>query len=427
MALSLGYTVVLALLVCSTIEVYRLQRSLSAREVAVYRQHILRESAISELRDLIWLGSNDARGFFLSGDAPRLQTQICEIEKQGRADLDALPAQAARRFTAFTAALRPVASPELQSRLPGPLQGEQELLPQREEALRALDGVKSQARRELHSAEAVFTRSQASIVWQLSYVLGGSLVVGSATAWLTLRSVRRWQRERARYSEEMGRLSVRLLDTQEEERRFLASELHDEVGQTLTALRMELGSALRATEHPAGRERLRRAGQLAERAIGAVRNISLMLRPALLDDLGLEAALEWHMSEFSKRSGIEARFTACEPVLDLSDDTKTCIYRVAQEALNNCEKYSRASSVGLVLRRSEERLVLEIRDDGIGFDPGARGMHRGGTGLLGIRERVARLGGSILIDTRPGEGVRMVAALPLSAAASRVECGALAL
>jgi signal transduction histidine kinase len=155
-----------------------------------------------------------------------------------------------------------------------------------------------------------------------------------------------------------------------------------------------------------------------------VRHISLMLRPSLLDDLGLGAALEWHLNEFSRRSGIQSEYVAEEEMPELSDEMRTCVYRVAQEALNNCEKYSRATKARLVLRISEASLMLEIGDNGDGFELTSRGLPARGTGLLGIRERVSRLRGSTLIDTAPGGGTRVVVTLPLDRiAADGVERG----
>jgi signal transduction histidine kinase len=148
--------------------------------------------------------------------------------------------------------------------------------------------------------------------------------------------------------------------------------------------------------------------------VGTVRHISLMLRPALLDDLGLGAALEWHLNEFSRRSGIRADYVADETLPELCDEKRTCIYRVAQEALNNCEKYSRATRVRLLVKVREESMLLEICDNGTGFQVTPRGVPAQGTGLIGIRERVERLEGSVLIDSSPGEGTRIVVTLPLT-------------
>jgi len=413
LALSAGYAVVLGLLICSTIEAYRLQQTISRREAAVYQAHIVRENALSGLRDYMWLGATYAREYLISGDTRRFRSQILEIARQGNGQAAFLRPEVVKSFSMYTDALQ-----ALTGFRPGNPQNamgliEQQLLPLRVSAMGTIERARADLQNELASAERDLRRRQRAIVWQLFVVLGGSLLAGLAIAALTTRYARRWQRERAARVAEMAHLSARLLEVQEEERKFLARELHDEVGQTLTALRMELAPAWAATAHAGARERLRNCQDLAERAVRTVRHISLMLRPSLLDDLGLDAALEWHLNEFSRRSGIQSEYVAEEEMPELSDETRTCIYRVAQEALNNCEKYSRATKARLVMRISEESIMLEIGDNGAGFQLTPRGLPARGTGLLGIRERVSRLHGSTLIDTTPGGGTRVVVTLPL--------------
>jgi len=413
LALSAGYAVVLGLLICSTIEAYRQQQTISRREAAVYQAHIVRENALSGLRDYMWLGATYAREYLISGDTRRFRSQILEIARQGNGQAAFLRPEVVKSFSMYTDALQ-----ALTGFRPGNPQNamgliEQQLLPLRVSAMGTIERARADLQNELASAERDLRRRQRAIVWQLFVVLGGSLLAGLAIAALTTRYARRWQRERAARVAEMAHLSARLLEVQEEERKFLARELHDEVGQTLTALRMELAPAWAATAHAGARERLRNCQDLAERAVRTVRHISLMLRPSLLDDLGLDAALEWHLNEFSRRSGIQSEYVAEEEMPELSDETRTCIYRVAQEALNNCEKYSRATKARLVMRISEESIMLEIGDNGAGFQLTPRGLPARGTGLLGIRERVSRLHGSTLIDTTPGGGTRVVVTLPL--------------
>ncbi|HVY92956.1 MAG TPA: sensor histidine kinase [Bryobacteraceae bacterium] len=413
LVLGAGYAVVLGLLVCSTVEAYRLQQTISRREAAVYQAHIVRENALSALRDCMWMGATYAREFLISGDAARFRSQIIEITQEGNQRAAVLRPEVSKSFSVYTAALRQLATggPGDPQHAMGRI--EQELLPLRVSALGTLERARSEMQNELGSAEQDLRRRQREIVWQLFIVLGGSLLTGLVIAALTTRYARNWQRERAARAAEMAHLSARLQEVQEEERRFLARELHDEVGQTLTALRMELGPASSAIPNSALRDRMRTCQELAEHAVHIVRHISLMLRPSLLDDLGLDAALEWHLNEFSRRSGIQSEFVADDAMPDLSDETRTCIYRVAQEALNNCEKYSRATKARLVVRFSEESIMIEISDNGAGFQLTPRGMPARGTGLLGIRERVSRLQGSTLIDSNPGAGTRIVVTLPL--------------
>jgi signal transduction histidine kinase len=412
-ALGAGYGVVLSLLACSTIQAYRLEQTISRQQAAVYQTHIARENALSGLRDYMWLGATSAREYLINGDTARFRTQIAEITREGNAQAALLPPDAAASFSVYTAALETLAASA--HRDPRRALGmiDRQLRPLRVSALGTLERARAELQNELSAAEHNLRARQRTILWQLFMVLGGSLLAGFAIAAVTKRHLRKWQRERAERAREMAHLSARLQEVQEEERKFLARELHDEVGQTLTALRMELGRAAAVIQVPAAHELARNCQDLAERAIRTVRHISLMLRPSLLDDLGLDAALEWHLNDFSRRSGIQSEYVADEGMPELSDEMRTCIYRVAQEALNNCEKYSRAAKARLLVRVSEESIMIEISDNGAGFQLTARGMPVRGTGLLGIRERVARLGGSTLIDTNPGAGTRIVVKLPL--------------
>jgi signal transduction histidine kinase len=139
----------------------------------------------------------------------------------------------------------------------------------------------------------------------------------------------------------------------------------------------------------------------------------------MLDDLGLAPALQWQVEEFTRRSGIQADLTE-EGVEDaLPDLVKTCIYRIVQEALNNCEKHACASRVRLVLRQEPGEFSLQVRDDGCGFRLDAAGKPRdGGLGLLGMRERVARLEGEFRLESSPGAGTAIAVRIPLAAARS---------
>ncbi|HVY92042.1 MAG TPA: sensor histidine kinase [Bryobacteraceae bacterium] len=414
LALAAGFAVVLGLLVYSTIEAYRLQQTIQRREAAVYQAHIVRENAVFGLRDCMRRGAAYAREYVLNGKAARYQSRVAEIKREGEELARALQPDVERSFSAYIEALQALAQSGPGDRVNAMARIEGLLEPPRLNAIGMLDRSRAEMQEELKAAESDVRAKQGGIVWQLLVVLGGSLLAGLGIAGLTMRYVRNGQRERAARGAEMAHLSARLQEVQEEERKFLARELHDEIGQTLTALRMELSPAAAEMQNPDARERLRNCQDLAERAVGTVRHISLMLRPALLDDLGLGAALEWHLNEFSRRSGIRADYVADEAVPDLSDEKRTCIYRVAQEALNNCEKYSRATRVRLLLTVREESILLEICDNGTGFRLTPRGVPAQGTGLIGIRERVERLEGSVLIDSCPGEGTRIVASLPLT-------------
>src|SRR3569833_794916 len=367
LALGAGYAVVLSLLVCSTVEAYRLQQTISRREVEVYQAHNERANALFRLRDFMWMGAPDAREYLINGDGERFRSQIAELAQVGNKRASSLLPDVAMSFSLYIEALQQLVASGANDPRHGMGRVEQQLLPLRDSALATLDRARSDMQNELASAERDLRKRQRTILWQLFVVLGGSLLAGLAIAALTTRYARRWHRERVARAGEMAHLSARLQEVQEEERKFLARELHDEVGQTLTALRMELAPEPTEKQKPAARERKRNSQKQTERAVRTVRHISLMLRPSLLDDLGLDAALEWHLNEFSRRSGFQSEYVADEEMPELSEEMRTCVYRVAQEALNNCEKYSRATRARLVVRISEESIMFVFGVFGAGF------------------------------------------------------------
>jgi signal transduction histidine kinase len=197
--------------------------------------------------------------------------------------------------------------------------------------------------------------------------------------------------------------------------------LQSEIGRMLAMLEIEVAGAHNREPAPELRERLVRARSLVERAMETIRNVSLLLRPALLDDLGLVPALQYQVHEFLRRSGIDCEFSAEGVEEALAENVKTCVYRVVQEALNNCEKHAGASRVRVVLKQEAERLFVEVEDNGRGFEITRQGTgsRNPGLGLLGLRERAARVGGSVVVDSAPGRGTRVSLTIPLPAPSER--------
>lgn len=215
---------------------------------------------------------------------------------------------------------------------------------------------------------------------------------------------------------ELEKLSARLLDIQEQERRSIARELHDEVGQALEALLVDLGrlSKLPPANEQAMRERISSLKSLAENSVKTVRDIALLLRPSMLDDLGLIPALEWQAREVSRRGEMEVEVHSEMVSEQFPDEIKICVYRLVQEALNNAAAHASAKHAHVSVREGSERLEVEITDDGHGFDP----QRMRGMGLLGMEERVKRLGGKLKIESRAGHGTTLVAELPFDLAKS---------
>jgi signal transduction histidine kinase len=209
----------------------------------------------------------------------------------------------------------------------------------------------------------------------------------------------------------LRRLSRRLVQAQELERQALSRELHDEVGQMMTALGMELGhlETLLNGNLDSCRSRIEDAKRLNTDAMRAIRDLAMGLRPSMLDDIGIEAALQWQGREFSRHTGVPATVKVDGSLDDLSDSQRTCIYRVVQEALTNCARHAMAKKVLVTLRTREHGIVVVVEDDGIGFNPSAA---RGGVGLLGMQERVQELDGKLTITSQPNHGARIKVELP---------------
>ncbi len=216
----------------------------------------------------------------------------------------------------------------------------------------------------------------------------------------------------------LAELSNRLITTQEAERRHLARELHDEIGQVLTALKINLQAI--AVADSASREALVQEGcQTVHHLIGQVRNLSLDLRPSMLDDFGLVSALRWFVDRMALRSKLEVKLSENLGPARLPAAIETACFRIAQEALTNAARYASARHVWVQLSRDPSELTLIVQDDGVGFDVSLmekRAAQGTGLGLLGMRERAALLGGHITISSTAGEGtdIRLTLPLPLT-------------
>jgi PAS domain S-box-containing protein len=223
--------------------------------------------------------------------------------------------------------------------------------------------------------------------------------------------------ERVRAGEErLKTLSRRLMMAQEEERRRLAVELHDELGQVLTAVKINLES-MEARALPGGvMAQLKTTTECVDQAMQRVRDLALDLRPSVLDDLGLPAALRWYADRFARDRPVKVH-VAIEAVPDLRPEVEIACFRVAQEALTNVARHARAQHVRLDLHLIAEGLELRVRDDGIGFDgPAARARATGGAsmGLLGMEERVSLVGGEFALMTAAGNGTEVRARFPVT-------------
>jgi PAS domain S-box-containing protein len=212
---------------------------------------------------------------------------------------------------------------------------------------------------------------------------------------------------------ELRELSARVLEAREEEKAHIARELHDELGQLLTALKMDLGWLRERL--PADPELAARAAEmnaLLDRTVGSTRRISADLRPLMLDDLGLADAAAWLVEDFAKRSGVACKIDVSEDVQGVSKAVATAVYRAVQESLTNIGRHSGAKNAWVLLGATDGVVHVEIEDDGRGIAPEDLAKSRS-LGLKGMRERIAFLGGSLDIGRAPRGGTRLKLTVPL--------------
>jgi signal transduction histidine kinase len=247
-----------------------------------------------------------------------------------------------------------------------------------------------------------------------------SLLLGLVFAIATVRLVSFLTHGMEWQAAELGRVSWHMLENQEATARRFSHELHDELGQSLTAIKTNL-AALEQGNHSSP-ERLRDCLRLVDEAIGNVRQMSQLLRPTILDDFGLEAGLRWLAEGFSTRTKIIVNFESHYSGR-LPDETETHLFRIAQEALTNVARHSGAKHVEMHLELRDREICLTIEDDGHGLPPEAAngGTRASGLGMIGMRARARSAGGDVTVRSRPGKGVRIEVHAPVGEASQTVE------
>ena len=297
-----------------------------------------------------------------------------------------------------------------------------ELLPLRSSVVQITTQLEDIDSRQAASTEAriegQFERLGTRLRTVLSLALAAAMILAAGCLVYILRIERQ---NRRRYEEilkgrkALGQFSARLLDAQETERRAISRELHDQVGQTLNALLVDAANLAKRIQpdDTVSHRYLDNIRTFADSSVNSIRDIALLLRPSMLDDLGLIPALEWQAREVSRRTGIKVEVIAENVPDSLPDDVRTCIYRVVQEALHNMSRHSGAKTAVVTVRDDGGPLFLSVSDDGRGFDP----ERTRGLGLLGIEERIRLLGGRFEVQSSPGKGTTLRSTLPVAAVA----------
>ncbi len=431
-----GFGGLLALMAVGGFDAVQVLRQIQFRNVQIRQVYLTRNRALDRVRSALYLSGTVVRDYLLDpepGGAASELGRLRGLRSQMASAMDAYaksltageaePVQALRAgLAAYWSVLEPVLrwSPR-QRREQGYAFVQHELLPRRAAVLDLADKIAALNEQELNGGderlEEMFGRFRRRLLVMLAATLSMGLVLAAVAGSHILRLERQ---SAARYKQvvraqnELKELSARLVKAQEDERRAISRELHDEVGQSLSALLMELGNL--AAVVPRNLEHLQRhlesIRRLAESSVHVARNMSLLLRPSMLDDFGLVPALEWQARESSKRTGMAVSVEADDVSDNLPDDHNTCVYRVVQEALHNCARHAQAHSVRIRVRQTARHILLSIQDDGKGFD--ARRVR--GLGLVGMEERVQHLGGNFEVKSEPGHGTVLEVELPVPAA-----------
>ena len=301
-----------------------------------------------------------------------------------------------------------------------------EVVPRRDAILGIAEEIEELNNANLAVQRAEVSRRQAAFGDDQRRLLGRTVLLGTVVALIVVLQLwileRRSNEQRAVAEDaerQMRQLSQERDAAQEEERRHLSRELHDHVAQVLTALRMELGRIER-TRAPADSRiglAVAECKRLVDSLFRTVRDLALGLRPSMLDDLGLQAALEWHVRDCTSRYGANVDLTIGADLDVLPDRYRTCVYRAVQEALTNCIRHATAQSIQVSVTKTPEHLAIVVTDDGIGFDPSQR---HAGLGLRGIEERVKELDGSVAVASAAGRGTTLTIRLPLPVAMAEV-------
>jgi signal transduction histidine kinase len=428
-----GFGGMLIIMAAAAIYSSRISRELQAANAQMRQDYLLRARTLDEIRQSLYESGNAVRDYILVDNAERttesLRGELKALRKEMDEACEAYPdsLRAGEKVTfehlcnevqSYWSTLVPLFEWDAKAkRERGYAFLRQEVLPRRATVLAIAHEIsevddfvlKENEDRITHA----FAASQRRVQLIAAAGLGLGLIVAIVAVTYTWRlewiAYRRY-RESLEARDELQALSARLVKAQEDERRAISRELHDEVGQSLTALLFDIENmAATSSLDGASQKGLQKIKPLVENSINVVRDMSLLLRPSMLDDLGLVPALQWQAREVGKRTGLVVEVRDEEVSDDLPEEHKSCVYRVVQEALSNCVKHANARSVLVVVRQERDQLSLRIEDDGRGFD------HRRvrGLGLVGMSERVAHLRGKCEIESAPSRGTSIRIELPL--------------
>lgn len=435
--LLLGFVITLTMWLISGYSFATTLVALQRQSGRVTRRYVRAQERMSAVRSQILLASVYARDSLLDPNPESIVEYRTKLAEAFRIIDEALakyePVLDTAEESAQVSQLR-VRSEEFQSAVLHVLQGDSsrwrtdvldllraQIMPKREEAIQIAEQVQTINRGAFIDQQAatvaIYREAQRRSWLQFGIALAGMFVVGL----VVMRQVsvledelKDRQKRDARMNEELQRLSSQLILAQEEERRTIARELHDEIGQALTAIKVELSLVEPHCTAPAAAA-LTAARGLAENTLQGVRDLSRLLHPVVLDDIGLAAAIEADLRDFRRRYELQVDYVHEAGEVRMSTKCEVAAYRLIQEALTNVVRHSRATRCRIVTRCSDTMMEIAVEDNGIGFDAAGAGERPPSLGLIGMRERSARLGGTCIVHSGPGQGTRVEVRLPLRA------------
>jgi signal transduction histidine kinase len=404
------------------------------RQEKIRQDFVERDRLLERLRSTTYLSGTYFRDFVIDSNAPRaalnrkryeetrheIKKQLAEYSRLLRADEKAPFQQLSQELDAYFATLDPALDWPTATRLQrGSAFVQEEVLPRRMTAIGLADQIQRVSEKDLEAgSQAVselFSLFRTKLVWLLATTILLALVLTA----ITLTRLLQLERESAarfdmavKAQREMKRLSSELVSAQESERRRIARELHDEIGQVLSAIMLGLGNLRSALNHQnleEARQQVDSVQKMVTQNVKVVRNMSLLLRPTMLDDLGLLPALNWLARETSRTSNVRVDLSAEELASNPPDEHRTCVYRVVQESVRNAVEHAGAERIRIYVQQRDATLFVSIQDDGKGFHPG----EQKGLGILGMEERVNNLGGFLQIDSELGRGTVVAFQIPV--------------
>jgi len=408
---------------------------IEVRQEGLRKDYVERDRALEKLRAGIYISGTYARDYLLADNDEmaaehkaaflevqrQIESETVDYEHLVRPNERAVFDQFGKELKAYLEAIDPALDwTAAQRKTLGRAFIEKEVLPRRMLTVDLADRIHELSEQlfDVNSQEVrdLFASFRKRLGWLLVFTLGTGILLAGFSLWrifaLERETLLRFQQV-LEAQNELKRLSGQLISAQEDERRRISRELHDEVGQVLSAIMLGLGNLRAAIERSDAVEALQQlqlVQDMTQRNANVVRNIALLLRPTMLDDLGLLPALKWLAREASRTSGISVDVATEGALEELPEDHRTCIYRVVQEAVHNASRHAGAHQITIRVQQTGDfRVRVSIEDDGKGFEP-AKDV---GMGILGMGERIARLGGTIDLASKRGTGSIVSFELPL--------------